>query len=84
MKLKFLLSVASIYLAFVGLGLIFAPQRFGVGPSPPTPLPRWLLICGFLAALSWGFQSLTGWRGTLSRLRHGTPSSSAILSDLLL
>ena len=34
MKLNFLLSVASIYLAFVGLGLIFAPQRFGVGAVP--------------------------------------------------
>ncbi len=34
MKLRFLLSVASIYLAFVGLGLIFAPQRFGVGAVP--------------------------------------------------
>ena len=30
MKLKFLVSIASIYLAFVGPGLIFAPQRFGV------------------------------------------------------
>ena len=30
MKFRILLSIASIYLAFVGLGLIFAPQRFGV------------------------------------------------------
>jgi hypothetical protein len=34
MKLKYLLSLASIYLAFVGMGLIFAPQRFGVGAVP--------------------------------------------------
>jgi hypothetical protein len=34
MKLRILLSVASIYLAFVGLGLIFAPQRFGVDAVP--------------------------------------------------
>ena len=34
MKLKILLSIASIYLAFVGLGLIFAPQRFGVDAVP--------------------------------------------------
>jgi hypothetical protein len=34
MKLRILLSIASIYLACVGLGLIFAPQRFGVGSVP--------------------------------------------------
>jgi hypothetical protein len=34
MKLRILLSTASIYMAFVGLGLIFAPHRFGVGAVP--------------------------------------------------
>ena len=34
MKFRILLSIASIYLAFVGLGLIFAPQRFGVDAVP--------------------------------------------------
>jgi hypothetical protein len=34
MKLRILLSIASIYLAIVGLGLIFAPQRFGVDAVP--------------------------------------------------
>jgi hypothetical protein len=34
MKLRILLSIASMYMAFVGLGLIFAPQRFGVGAVP--------------------------------------------------
>ena len=34
MTLTILLSIASIYMAFVGLGLIFAPQRFGVGAVP--------------------------------------------------
>ena len=34
MKLRILLSIASIYMAIVGLGLIFAPQRFGVGAVP--------------------------------------------------
>ena len=34
MKLRVLLSIASIYLAFESLGLIFAPQRFGVGAVP--------------------------------------------------
>jgi len=34
MTLRILLSIASIYMAFVGLGLIFAPQRFGVDAFP--------------------------------------------------
>ena len=35
MPLSTLLSIASIYMALVGLGLIFAPQRFGIGAVPP-------------------------------------------------
>jgi hypothetical protein len=34
MKLSILLSIAAIYMALVGLGLIFAPQAFGVGAVP--------------------------------------------------
>ena len=37
MTITILLSIASIYMAFVGLGLIFAPQRFGVGAVPTDP-----------------------------------------------
>ena len=37
MTLRILLSIASIYMALVGLGLIFAPQRFGVGAAPADP-----------------------------------------------
>ena len=34
MKLNILLSIAAIRMAIVGLGLIFAPQAFGVGAVP--------------------------------------------------
>jgi hypothetical protein len=34
MTLRNLLSIASIYMALVGFGLIFAPHRFGVGAVP--------------------------------------------------
>jgi hypothetical protein len=34
MELSILLSIAAIYTACVGLGLIFAPQAFGVGAVP--------------------------------------------------
>jgi hypothetical protein len=33
-ELCILLSIAAIYMALVGLGLIFAPQAFGVGAVP--------------------------------------------------
>lgn len=33
-KLNILLSIAAIHMAVVGLGLIFAPQAFGVGAVP--------------------------------------------------
>jgi len=34
MKLNTLLTIAAIYMALVGLGLIFAPQAFGRGAVP--------------------------------------------------
>lgn len=34
MTLRTLLSIAAIYMALVGLGLIVAPQRFGTGAVP--------------------------------------------------
>ena len=34
MKLRILLGIAAVYMALVGLGLIFAPQAFGVGAVP--------------------------------------------------
>jgi hypothetical protein len=34
MALRILLSIAAIYMAFVGLGFIFAPQAIGMGAVP--------------------------------------------------
>ena len=34
MTLRILLRIAAIYMALVGFGLIFAPQRFGAGAVP--------------------------------------------------
>jgi hypothetical protein len=60
MKLGILLSIAAIYMAFVGLGLIFAPQRFGVGALPPeasAALIAYLRLFGSpflgIAVLNW-------------------------------
>ena len=60
MTLRILLSIASIYLACVGLGLIFAPQRFGVGavaPGASAELVAYLRLFGGpllgIAVLNW-------------------------------
>lgn len=37
MKLGVLLRIAAIYMALVGLGLVFAPRTFGVGALPAEP-----------------------------------------------
>jgi len=46
MKLSVLLSIAAIYMALVGLGLIFAPQAFGVGAELEDPQRRAVLGAG--------------------------------------
>jgi hypothetical protein len=55
-----LLSIASIYMALVGLGLIFAPQSFGVGAVPTdasSALIAYLRLFGSpflgIAVLNW-------------------------------
>ena len=60
MTFRILLSIASIYMAFVGLGLIFAPERFGVGAVPADPsdaLIAYLRLFGSpflgIAVLNW-------------------------------
>jgi hypothetical protein len=39
-KLSTLLGIAAIYMALVGLGLIFAPRAFGVGAVPVDASPE--------------------------------------------
>ena len=60
MTLRILLSIVAIYMALVGLGLIFAPQRFGVGAVPPdasAALIAYLRLFGSpflgIAVLNW-------------------------------
>ena len=60
MPLGTLLGLASIYLALVGLGLIVAPQRFGIGAVPPdasAALIAYLRLFGSpflgIAVLNW-------------------------------
>ena len=60
MKLRILLRIAAIYMALVGLGLIFAPRAFGVGAVPAdasTALIAFLRLWGSpllgIAVLNW-------------------------------
>jgi hypothetical protein len=60
MGLRLLLSIAAVYMALVGLGLIFVPQAFGIGAVPPdasTALIAYLRLFGSpllgIAVLNW-------------------------------
>ena len=60
MSLRIPLSIASIYMALVGLGLIFAPQCFGAGAVPADASAALIAYLGLfgspflgIAALNW-------------------------------
>jgi hypothetical protein len=59
-KLKLLLSIASVYMALVGIAMIFVPRQFGVGAVPAdasSELIAFLRIfggpCLGIAVLNW-------------------------------
>jgi hypothetical protein len=60
MSLRIPLSIASIYMALVGLGLIFAPQCFGAGAVPADASAALIAYLGLfgspflgIAVLNW-------------------------------
>ena len=60
MKLKPVLMAAAIYLGLVGLGMLFAPQYFGIGAVPPDASPELIAFlrifagpCIGIAVLNW-------------------------------
>ena len=59
-ELNFLLSIASIYLDFVGLGLNLAPQRFGVDAVPTDPSAALIACLRLFGSLPRGLRSSTG------------------------
>ena len=70
MKLNILLGIASIYMALVGIGLIFAPQAFGLGAVPTDPSPA---LIAFLRL--WG-SPLLGIAVLNWRARNAEPSAA--------
>ena len=73
MKLNMLLSIAAIYMALVGLGLIFAPQAFGVGAVPADPSPALIAYLRLWGSPLLGIAVLIGRPATQSRPRRVTP-----------
>ncbi len=60
MKAKPVLTAASIYLALIGVGLMFVPAQFGIGAVPADPPPALIAFlrilggpCIGIAVLNW-------------------------------
>jgi hypothetical protein len=60
MKLGIVLTAAAIYMALVGLGMMFVPHHFGVGAVPPDAPPALIAFlrifggpCLGIAVLDW-------------------------------
>ena len=60
MKLKAVLVASSIYLAFIGLAVLFEPRHFGIGAVPPDASPALIAFlrifagpCLGIAVLNW-------------------------------
>jgi hypothetical protein len=60
MKLKAVLSIAAVYMALVGIGMMFVPQYFGVGAVPEDASPALIAFlrifggpCIGIAVLDW-------------------------------
>lgn len=60
MTLKLVLSIAAVYMALVGAGLMFVPHQFGIGAVPPDASPALIAFlrifggpCIGIAVLDW-------------------------------
>jgi len=60
MRLKPVLIASGVYLALIGLGVMFAPRYFGIGAVPPDASPELIAFlrifagpCLGIAALNW-------------------------------
>jgi hypothetical protein len=78
--LKWTLAISAVYLALVGLGLMFAPLKFGVGAVPADASPELLALLRLLGGPFLGIAVLN----ILSR--NAAPSSTRnaiILANLI-
>ncbi len=53
MSLKLTLTTSAIYLALVGLALMFAPLQFGIGAVPADASPELIALVRLLGGPFW-------------------------------
>lgn len=75
-----ILTLASGYLAAIGLALIFAPLQFGVGAVPPDASPELLALLRLLGGPLLGIAVLNA----LTRRAEPSPTRRAVLLANLL
>jgi hypothetical protein len=75
MALKLTLTVSAIYLALIGLALIFAPLEFGVGAVPADASPELIALLRLLGGPLLGIGVLN-W---LTRDAEPSPTRNAIV-----
>jgi hypothetical protein len=80
MILRILLSIASMYMAFVGLGLIFAPQRFGVGPVPTNASAA---LIAYLRLFGSPFLEIAGLNWVARNAEPSTARNAIILGNIV-
>ncbi len=80
MALRFTLVISAIYLALVGLALMFAPLQFGIGAVPPNPPPELIALLRLLGGPFLGI-SVLNW---LSRnLEPSSARRAVVLANIV-
>ncbi len=75
MGLKLTLMISAIYLAMVGLALMFAPLQFGIGAVPADAAPELVALLRLLGGPFLGIAALN-W---LTRDAEASPTRNAII-----
>jgi hypothetical protein len=75
MALKLTLMIAAIYLALVGLALMFAPLQFGIGAVPASASPELIALLRLLGGPFLGIAVLDWW----TRNAEPSPARNAIV-----
>jgi hypothetical protein len=75
MGLKLTLMISAIYLAMVGLALMFAPLQFGIGAVPADAQPELVALLRLLGGPFLGIAALN-W---LTRDAEASPTRNAII-----
>jgi hypothetical protein len=78
--LKLVLIVSGIYLAIVGLALMFAPLQFGIGAVPPDASPE---LIALLRLLGGPFLGIAVLNGLTRNAEPSTARNAVILANVV-